>query len=84
LELRLPQPGRPRSPPLRALAKAASKHTPVALPVRSFGSLLADLTTSCLTPSPPPCPASGSSPPRPVPAPNPRPARCQPPPRGRV
>ena len=52
LELRLPQPGRPRSPPLRALAKAASKHTPDAFPGRSFGSLLADLATNCLTPSP--------------------------------
>jgi len=48
LELGLAQPGRPRSPPLRALAKAANKHTPDALPVHSFGSLLADLATICL------------------------------------
>ncbi|HEY0998247.1 MAG TPA: IS1634 family transposase, partial [Streptosporangiaceae bacterium] len=35
-----------RSP--RALAKAATKQTPAALPVHSFGSLLADLGTICL------------------------------------
>ena len=35
-----------RSP--RALAKAATKHTPDALPAHSFGSLLADLATICL------------------------------------
>jgi len=35
-----------RSP--RALAKAATKHTPVNLPVHSFATLLADLATICL------------------------------------
>jgi hypothetical protein len=35
-----------RSP--RALAKAATKHTPDALPVHSFASLLTDLATICL------------------------------------
>ena len=35
-----------RSP--RALAKAATKHTPAALPVHSFATLLADLGTICL------------------------------------
>ena len=35
-----------RSP--RALAKAATKHTPGDLPVHSFGTLLADLGTICL------------------------------------
>jgi hypothetical protein len=35
-----------RSP--RALAKAATKHTPAALPVHSFSSLLTDLGTICL------------------------------------
>jgi len=35
-----------RSP--RALAKAATKHTPHDLPVHSFGTLLADLATICL------------------------------------
>jgi Transposase DDE domain len=35
-----------RSP--KALAKAATKHTPTAVPVHSFGSLLADLATICL------------------------------------
>jgi hypothetical protein len=35
-----------RSP--RALAKAATKHTPNALPVHSFGSLLTDLATICI------------------------------------
>ena len=50
-----------RSP--KALAKAAAKHTDDGLPVHSFGSLLADLATICLTyihPPTPPCPASGS------------------------
>jgi Transposase DDE domain len=32
----------------RALAKAATKHTPAALPVHSFSSLLTDLGTICL------------------------------------
>jgi hypothetical protein len=35
-----------RSP--RALAKAATKHTPAAVPVHSFASLLTDLATICL------------------------------------
>jgi hypothetical protein len=35
-----------RSP--RALAKAATKHTPDKLPVHSFASLLTDLATICL------------------------------------
>ena len=35
-----------RSP--RALAKAATKHTPSAVPVHSFASLLSDLATICL------------------------------------
>ena len=35
-----------RSP--RALAKAATKHTPAAVPVHSFASLLSDLATICL------------------------------------
>jgi len=55
--------------------------------VRGFGSLLAELAASCLTPSPPPappCPAPGSSPSCPSPAPSSRPARCQLPPRGRL
>ena len=55
-----------RSP--RALAKAATKHTPGDLPVHSFATLLADLGTICLNRSHPPtprCPASGSSPPPP-------------------
>ena len=32
----------------RALAKAATKHTPGDLPVHSLGTLLADLATICL------------------------------------
>jgi hypothetical protein len=52
-----------RSP--RALAKAATKHTPGDLPVHSFSSLLTDLATICLNtiaPTDPAVPASGSSP----------------------
>src|SRR2546430_9874622 len=44
-----------RSP--RALAKAATKQTPAALPVHSFATLLADLGTICLNPIAPTDPA---------------------------
>ncbi len=43
-----PSPVAPATRSPRALAKAATKHTPGDLPVHSFGSLLADLATICL------------------------------------
>ena len=43
-----PSPVAPATRSPRALAKAATKHTPDALPAHSFGSLLADLATICL------------------------------------
>ena len=64
-----PSPVAPAARSPRALAKAATKQTPAALPVHSFATLLTDLARiSPRTPSPPPtppCPASGSSPPPP-------------------
>jgi hypothetical protein len=45
-----------RSP--RALAKAATKQTPAALPVHSFATLLADLGTICLNTIAPTDPAT--------------------------
>jgi len=43
-----PSPVAPAARSPRALAKAATKHTPGDLPVHSFGILLADLATICL------------------------------------
>jgi hypothetical protein len=43
-----PSPVAPAARSPRALAKAATKHTPGDLPVHSFGSLLTDLATICL------------------------------------
>jgi hypothetical protein len=43
-----PSPVAPAARSPRALAKAATKHTPAALPVHSFSSLLTDLGTICL------------------------------------
>src|SRR5258707_1091019 len=43
-----PSPVAPAVPSPRALAKAATKQTPAALPVHSFATLLADLGTICL------------------------------------
>jgi Transposase DDE domain len=43
-----PSPVAPATRSPRALAKAATKHTPAALPVHSFATLLADLGTICL------------------------------------
>jgi hypothetical protein len=43
-----PSPAAPATRSPRALAKAATKHTPGDLPVHSFGSLLTDLATICL------------------------------------
>jgi hypothetical protein len=43
-----PSPVAPAARSPRALAKAATKQTPAALPVHSFGSLLTDLGTICL------------------------------------
>jgi hypothetical protein len=43
-----PSPVAPAARSPRALAKAATKQTPAALPVHSLGSLLADLGTICL------------------------------------
>jgi hypothetical protein len=43
-----PSPVAPAARSLKALAKAAAKHTEDNLPVHSFGSLLADLATICL------------------------------------
>jgi Transposase DDE domain len=43
-----PSPVAPAARSPRALAKAATKQTPAAQPVHSFGSLLADLGTICL------------------------------------
>jgi hypothetical protein len=43
-----PSPVAPAARSPRALAKAATKHTPGDLPVHSFSSLLADLATICL------------------------------------
>ena len=43
-----PSPVAPAARSLKALAKAAAKHTEDDLPVHSFGSLLADLATICL------------------------------------
>src|SRR5260221_690957 len=52
-----PSPVAPAARSPRALAKAATKHTPDALPAHSFGSLLADLATICLNTIPPADPA---------------------------
>src|SRR5262249_39596188 len=58
----------------RARTKAATKHTPDALTVHSFATLLADLGTICLnTIAPAPSPASVSSPPPPPPSAKPSP-----------
>ncbi len=43
-----PSPVAPAARSPRALAKAATKQTPAALPVHSFATLLADLGTICL------------------------------------
>jgi Transposase DDE domain len=43
-----PSPVAPAARSPKALAKAATKHTPADQPVHSFGSLLADLATICL------------------------------------
>ena len=43
-----PSPVAPATRSPRALAKAATKHTPAALPVHSFATLLTDLATICL------------------------------------
>jgi hypothetical protein len=43
-----PSPVAPAARSPKALAKAATKHTPAAVPVHSLGSLLADLATICL------------------------------------
>jgi hypothetical protein len=43
-----PSPVAPAARSPRALAKAATKHTPASLPVHSFASLLADQATICL------------------------------------
>jgi hypothetical protein len=43
-----PSPAAPAARSPRALAKAATKHTPADLPVHSFPTLLADLGTVCL------------------------------------
>jgi DDE family transposase len=43
-----PSPVAPATRSSRARAKAATKHTPAALPVHSFATLLADLGTICL------------------------------------
>src|SRR5216683_982465 len=43
-----PSPVAPAARSPRALAKAATKHTPAGLPVHSLGSLLTDLATICL------------------------------------
>ena len=43
-----PSPVAPAARSPRALAKAATKQTPAALPVHSFATLLADLSTICL------------------------------------
>jgi hypothetical protein len=43
-----PSPVAPAARSPRALAKAATKHTPAAQPVHSFATLLADLATICL------------------------------------
>ena len=70
-----------RSP--KALAKAATKHTPAAVPVHSFSSLLTDLATICLNTIAPADPALPGLParhhPDRRPAPGLRPARRQPP-----
>ena len=64
-----PSPVAPAARSPRALAKAATKHTPRDLPVHSFATLLADLGTICLNTiapaEPSRCSASGSSPPPP-------------------
>jgi hypothetical protein len=43
-----PSPVAPAARSPKALAKAATKHTPAAVPVHSFASLLSDLATICL------------------------------------
>jgi hypothetical protein len=43
-----PSPVAPATRSTKALAKAATKHTPAALPVHSFATLLTDLATICL------------------------------------
>ena len=43
-----PSPVAPAARSPKALAKAATKHTPAAVPVHSFASLLTDLATICL------------------------------------
>ena len=75
------QPRRPGRPSPRALAKAATKHTPGDLPVHSFATLLADLGTICLNtiaPADPALPGSGSLPLYRCPAAGLRAARRQP------
>ena len=52
-----PSPVAPAARSPRALAKAATKHTPGDLPVHSFSSLLTDLATLCRNPSAPADPA---------------------------
>src|SRR5260370_27141566 len=86
-----PSPVAPAARSPRALAKAATKHTPDALPAHSFGSLLADLATICLNtiapadpalpglrPVTPPPRSSGGPPRRPVAATPSRPRGAQP------
>jgi len=67
----------------KALAQAAAKHTPAAVPVHSFSSLLTDLVTICLNTIAPADPTLSRLParhhPDRRPAPGLRPARRQPP-----
>ena len=83
-----PSPVAPAARSPRALAKAATKHTPGDLPVHSFATLLADLGTICLNTIAPADPALPGfrlvTTPTARPAAGLRPARRQPPPRGRV
>jgi len=70
------QPGRPRRALPRALAKAATKQTPAALPVRSFATLadLGAIYLNTIAPADPAVPGSGSSAP-PLPCSG-RPSSC--------
>ena len=83
-----PSPVAPAARSPRALAKAATKHTPGDLPVHSFTSLLTDLATICLNTIAPADPAAARLParhhPYRPPAAGLRAPRRQPPPRGRV
>ena len=83
-----PSPVAPAARSPRALAKAATKHTPGDLPVHSFATLLADLGTICLNTIAPADPALPGfrlvTTPTAAPAAGLRAARRQPPPRGRV